>query len=255
MLKLRRYDPEVDGQLEAGKENLYVWRNNNYWKVDILATDLKGPMNIVYAIKELGESDTMGNEPRIGGGDIMVEDPSLEFKKDDVVVCGWHEPTGGKGNGERWYEWMGVVSGLNSNDCLSLSIDWVLGSSDDDDDINGLKMNVICTSQDWIRHADDEEVRSLVERIKTSDNNTLIKMYDGWRGRVEEIGLPGELKPFDRVLVRDTDTDIWQPAIFVWKENGSSYRVIASEDRLYWRCVPYEGNEDICGTNKSPNIL
>lgn len=67
---------------------------------------------------------------------------------------------------------------------------------------------------------------------------------------VPNQNLKTELKPFEKVLVRDRDSMRWKSDLF-------SYTDI--ENRMYvcvgssWRqCIPYEGNEDLLGTvNKS----
>lgn len=61
-----------------------------------------------------------------------------------------------------------------------------------------------------------------------------------------------ELKPFDKVLVRDKDTDIWRIDIFGAYETyffESGFHCLEAE----WKqCIPYEGNEHLLGTSDSP---
>lgn len=59
-----------------------------------------------------------------------------------------------------------------------------------------------------------------------------------------------KLKPFDKVLVRDLDTEEWRASFFshynpnlLWK-----FRCLGSLGYKY--CIPYEGNEHLLGTNK-----
>lgn len=55
------------------------------------------------------------------------------------------------------------------------------------------------------------------------------------------------LVPFEsRVLVRDHESQTWRPAIFgCYIGKDSPYYVLGG---LYWKqCIPYEGNEDLCG--------
>ena len=58
-----------------------------------------------------------------------------------------------------------------------------------------------------------------------------------------------EFKPYDRVLVRDTDSQQWRAALYdqclSYNENYL-HRVIG--DGLYAQCIPYEGNEHLLGT-------
>lgn len=57
-----------------------------------------------------------------------------------------------------------------------------------------------------------------------------------------------QLKPFDKVLVRDSDNYEWSCDFFCKEENNIYYCMTS-----YWnQCIPYEGNEDLLGTvNKS----
>lgn len=61
-----------------------------------------------------------------------------------------------------------------------------------------------------------------------------------------------ELKPFDKVLVRDNDDELWEINMFssetlygadVW------YQCISS---IWGQCIPYKGNEHLLGTTDSP---
>ena len=57
-----------------------------------------------------------------------------------------------------------------------------------------------------------------------------------------------QFKPFDKVLVRDGDGELWKCAFFSHMVND---RFIASV--CNWKqCIPYEGNEDLVGTTKKP---
>lgn len=53
-----------------------------------------------------------------------------------------------------------------------------------------------------------------------------------------------EFKPFDKVLVRNTNTN-WFPSLFSCKEL-TGYRIVGGELCDY--CIPYEGNEHLVGT-------
>lgn len=59
------------------------------------------------------------------------------------------------------------------------------------------------------------------------------------------------LKPFQKVLVRDSDAGIWKAAHFSHYigENEYPYFTTAS---AYKQCVPYDCNEHLLGTDKSP---
>lgn len=59
-----------------------------------------------------------------------------------------------------------------------------------------------------------------------------------------------ELKPFDKVLVRDRDDKTWRCDIFSHLgDKGDTFICLSS----WWRqCIPYEGNEHLFGTTNNP---
>lgn len=59
-----------------------------------------------------------------------------------------------------------------------------------------------------------------------------------------------KLKPFDKVLVRDKNTNVWRADIFE-KYEGSQYQCITT---LWKQCIPYEGNEHLLGTTETVEI-
>lgn len=61
-----------------------------------------------------------------------------------------------------------------------------------------------------------------------------------------------ELKPFDKVLVRDGDLDVWNCNIFNRIYEDGEYQCI---DYEYWKqCIPYVGNEHLLGTTNKPEV-
>ena len=61
-----------------------------------------------------------------------------------------------------------------------------------------------------------------------------------------------EFKPFDNVLVRDSNNMVWNLAQYAFKdENNTSYNhcVVGGSHWVY--CIPYEGNEHLLGTKEN----
>lgn len=59
-------------------------------------------------------------------------------------------------------------------------------------------------------------------------------------------------KPFDKVLVRDSEDSVWKAGYFSnYDEDDKSLPYICVGS-LYKLCIPYEGNEHLLGTDKSP---
>lgn len=62
-----------------------------------------------------------------------------------------------------------------------------------------------------------------------------------------------EFKPFDKVLVRDEENEEWRAGIFshITTETDSVFPFVTINS-CFKMCIPYEGNEDLVRTNKSP---
>lgn len=60
-----------------------------------------------------------------------------------------------------------------------------------------------------------------------------------------------EFKPFDKVLVRDKDTDPWKADIYLDYEGENRYCRYKCARMNYVFCIPYEGNEYLLGTTDS----
>lgn len=62
------------------------------------------------------------------------------------------------------------------------------------------------------------------------------------------IQAEGDLKPFDKVLVRDEEDNIWRVSIFSHIDN-EDLRFPYVTINAHWKyCIPYEGNESLLGT-------
>lgn len=57
-----------------------------------------------------------------------------------------------------------------------------------------------------------------------------------------------ELKPFDKVLVRDSDDRKWVCDFFEGIPTSSEYEYSCVLRGLVYQCIPYEGNEHLLGT-------
>lgn len=75
-------------------------------------------------------------------------------------------------------------------------------------------------------------------------------------GLVEEIRLSAspqcDLKPFERVLVRDLGWQKWIPSLFGKYDVNAEERPYCTSSGYYSQCVRYEGNERLLGTDAAP---
>ena len=56
------------------------------------------------------------------------------------------------------------------------------------------------------------------------------------------------LKPFDKVLVRDTDTRVWVISFYGFCDELNTYKYSCTDGYRYMQCIQFEGNEHLLGT-------
>lgn len=106
----------------------------------------------------------------------------------------------------------------------------------------------------WVKHKDNY----ILVKIKDKNPNGLIyvsnlmsnseELYFGESTRAYRQ--KPKFKPFDKVLVRDNEKQVWLPRLFdshveqadFWTQDGKSWKI----------CIPYEGNEHLVGTTDKP---
>ena len=90
------------------------------------------------------------------------------------------------------------------------------------------------------------------ERLKLFDALTKEgKYWDAEKKEVVDLKPKIELKPFDKVLVRDGKNEIWEPAFFfrnLPKHNVYKYQTVDGKLRVY--CIPFnEETAKLIGTS------
>lgn len=74
------------------------------------------------------------------------------------------------------------------------------------------------------------------------------KTWDAINKQIVDSKPKVELKPFDKVLVRNRNFQKWEVDLFVFKSDTEHYHCVGS----FWKfCIPYEGNEHLLGTTKN----
>lgn len=94
------------------------------------------------------------------------------------------------------------------------------------------------------RYATEEEKQQLFEALAKEG-----KAWDAEKKAIVELKTKVELKPFDKVLVRDRKTYHWEVDLFGFKTEGPNivYHCVGGS----WKfCIPYIGNESLLGTIK-----
>lgn len=72
------------------------------------------------------------------------------------------------------------------------------------------------------------------------------KAWDAEKKKVVDLKPKVELKPFDKVLVRNYDYNAWQISLFGYKNSLNCYYCCNGSSWI--QCIPYEGNEHLLGT-------
>ena len=97
-----------------------------------------------------------------------------------------------------------------------------------------------------LRQATDYEKSQLFEALAKED-----KTWDAEKKQIVNLKPNVELKPFDKVLVRDGKDEIWEPAFFfrnLPKHNVYKYQTVDGKLRVY--CIPFnEETAKLIGTS------
>ena len=94
-----------------------------------------------------------------------------------------------------------------------------------------------------LRLATEEEKKQLFLTLAKEG-----KAWDAEKKQVVVLKPKVELKPFDKVLVRDDEDHTWQVSLFGYKD-ATIYRC---NNGCSWnQCIPYFGNENLLGTTKN----
>lgn len=106
---------------------------------------------------------------------------------------------------------------------------------------------LLCNDATKIINDDSISPSTLYEIAMLTD--ALLKVGKAWNPETKQIENvekkpEHEFKPFDKVLVKDSDTDIWICDIFSHMDDDDAFYCV----RGIWNyCIPYEGNENLVG--------
>lgn len=99
-----------------------------------------------------------------------------------------------------------------------------------------------CSKTDKVRYATEEEKQQLFDALAKEGN-----AWNSEKKQIVKLKPKVGLKPFDKVLVRDNDTEPWVPAFF---EREYKHKFFLLSGFRFNQCIPYEGNESLLGTTK-----
>lgn len=169
-------------------------------------------------------------EEKLGGKlnrqTLKIEKAQPEFKDGDVVCI--------SGMGYLAY---GIVKSIDNS---SKKLEYYALN-----DMSTLK------TDDWLSF-EDKQIQSITETQQIILFDALAKegkTWDAVKKQIVDLKTKVELRPFDRVLVRNRNTHHWEADLFGFKSDGANilYQCVGG----FWKiCIPYEGNEHLLGTTK-----
>lgn len=92
-----------------------------------------------------------------------------------------------------------------------------------------------------LRLATEEEKQQLFSALAKEG-----KAWNAEKKQIVDLKQKVELKPFDKVLVRNYDRNAWQISLFGYKNSLNCYYCCNGSSWI--QCIPYEGNEHLLGT-------
>lgn len=89
------------------------------------------------------------------------------------------------------------------------------------------------------------------EEVKNQLFKAMDKAGYTWDGETLKKKQKSQFKPFEKVLVRDSESDKWRCAFYSHFEPNGIYHY-GTIIGMYAMCIPFEGNEHLVGTTKNP---
>ena len=191
-----------------------------------------------YSLEDKDATETYINaiEEKLGGKlnlkTLEVEKTQLEFKDGDIVTTDARPSL-------CYSKCIFILKGdLSTNEKQAHS--YVFYNVEN----NNVDFNVLATMirSRNIRLAIEVEKETLFEALARKG-----KYWNAEKKVIEDIKKEYQLKPFDKVLVRDSYNDMWRANLFSHiREDGRDVTT-----GLVWNfCIPYIGNESLLGTTK-----
>ena len=174
-------------------------------------------------------------EERLGGKlnreTLEVEKAQPEFKDGDIAFADY-------GNRQDIFivsEKTNLSEGYSSFICLDLRCLTL---------VMGFRTSFFKKDLCKLRLATEEEKQQLFDALAKEG-----KAWDAEKKQIVDLKPKVELKPFDKVLVRNDKEDQWSANIFSYQVRDNMYYCLGE---CYWRyCIPYEGNEHLLGTTNN----
>lgn len=210
----------------------YLWKENNdtehFYKNERLLTS-----DFQKAGKDAAQTYINTIEERLGGKlnreTLEIEKAQPEFKDGDVLFV--------KCKGSAFIEIFNYFK--NNGDLYDhASLDTTTHELDISGEYKIFKENIM-----EIRLATEEEKQQLFDALEKKG-----KAWDAEKKQIVDLKPKVELKPFDKVLVRDFSKDKWSISFFSFKKEDCYVCI----NHCSWnQCIPYAGNEHLLGTTNN----
>lgn len=105
----------------------------------------------------------------------------------------------------------------------------------------------------FLNDGSDKWIESFYTPASEEVRNKLFAAMDeaGYKWDGETLKKKSQFKPFEKVLVKDNETEKWICTFYSHFEPSGIYYHITTSG-AYKMCIPFEGNEHLVGTTKNP---
>lgn len=169
-------------------------------------------------------------EERLGGKlnreTLEIEKTQPEFKDGDILSC----------DEDTYTKHTTLI--LHKNGCVVESLVSLIrhhGLVESREPINEVLLS-------RLYYAREDEKKELFDALAKNG-----KAWDAEKKQIVDLKPKVELKPFDKVLIRDDEDHPWRVSLFGYKDANSYY---CCNGCTWNQCIPYEGNEHLLGTTK-----
>lgn len=168
------------------------------------------------------------NNGKLNRETLEIEKAQPEFKDGDILSC----------DEDTYTKHMTLI--LHKNGCVVESLVSLIRHRDLVESREPI--NEVLLSR--LYYAREDEKKELFDALAKEG-----KAWDAEKKMIMDLK-EYQFKPFEKVLVRDWDNDVWRASFFSHtRETLGRY---ATAGLVWKQCIPYEGNEHFLGTKDSP---
>ena len=207
----------------------YLWKENNdtehfYENERLLTSDFQK------AGKDDAQTYISTIEERLGGKlnreTLEIEKTQPEFKDGDILSC----------DEDTYTKHTTLI--LHKNGCVVESLVSLIRHHDLVESREPI--NEVLLSR--LYYAREDEKKELFDALANEG-----KAWDAEKKEFIDLKPKVELKPFDKVLVRNNNIRKWEADLFGFKNVTGHYHCVGG---TWLQCIPYIGNESLLGTTK-----